>query len=99
MQGQPGKDTSLMTSHNQQVSKVPSSSHLSVNTDDSNLEQADIGDRASVQPDECSQHDARYLLVVLCNWSQRRLASYMSSKTLLYSVWSFFNVDYALVVA
>lgn len=60
MQGQPGKDTSLMTGDNQQVSRIPSSSHLSVNTDDSNLEHADIGDRASVQPVEHSQHDARY---------------------------------------
>jgi len=58
-QGQPHKDMSLVVGDNQQVSKIPSSSHLSVNTDDSNfLEPADIGQRASVQPDKHGQRDA-----------------------------------------
>jgi len=58
-QGQPGKDVLSVPCDNQQVSKIPSSSHLSVNTDDSNfLEPADVGERASLQPDAHRRHDA-----------------------------------------
>jgi len=56
-QGQPGKDASLVTGENLQVPNIPSSSHLSVNTDDSNfLEPAEI---SAVRPDKYSQPDAR----------------------------------------
>jgi len=55
----PGKDTSFMAGDHQQVSQIPSSSHLSANTDDSNLlEAADIGERTSAQPDKHQLRDA-----------------------------------------
>jgi len=58
-QGPSGKDVSLVTGDNQQVLNVPSSSHLSVHTDDSNfLEPVDMGGQASVQPDKHRRRDA-----------------------------------------
>jgi len=48
-----------MAGDHQQVSQIPSSSHLSANTDDSNLlEAADIGERTSAQPDKHQLRDA-----------------------------------------
>ena len=39
----PGKDTSFVSAEQQQVAQIPSSSHLSATTDDSNLmEAADV---------------------------------------------------------
>ena len=55
----PGKDSSLVPGDQQQVSQILSSSHLSADTDDSNLMDAtDIGERA--QPDKHRIRDAWY---------------------------------------
>jgi len=58
-QAQPGRDMSSVTGDQQQVSQVPSSSHLSVDTDDSNiLEPGDVSERASVPADKHRKLDA-----------------------------------------
>lgn len=48
----------MVTGDNEQVLNVPSSSHLSVNTDDSMMEPVEMRERASVQRDKRRYHDA-----------------------------------------
>ena len=58
-EARPGKDTSHASGDQQQVSQIPSSSHLSATTDETNLtEVADIGERASARPDKQRLRDA-----------------------------------------